>query len=164
MIAVDVLSGCPGVSHEILASGLFFKGELECERLRLKKRVTLVVSVNNPGADRVAEEIAGKFSSVIIKSAFEFAREGRRTVLNAFVGRSSRALKSLGIQFFVLYLNKSTFLGEAGDLLAAELREFLQHNPPSAILLLHENTDALEGCEFARWRSTRRCDTSVPFS
>ena len=152
MIGAGVLSGCPSISPQTLARGLFFRGELSCAPLRLRKPVTLMVSANNPGADRVAEELADVFHGMTIKPMLE--NDGRRSSgrrLSWSLPSSSVASPSSEALFFVLYLNKHTFLDKVGSQLAAQLRAVQQRNP-HAILLLHENDDALGGCEFGRWR------------
>ena len=167
MIAEGLLSGCPSVDSATLNSGLFFNNELECARLCLKP-VTLVVSANNPGADRVAEELAGAFRGITINSVWDHRgtrffsirmsdrswssirkfTSSRRPAYGDSVRRQS--FSASGTQFFVLYLNQCTFLDEAGKQLAMELRAIQQHSP-RAILLLHEQDGALGGCEFGRW-------------
>ena len=165
MIAEGVLSGCPSIDLGTLGRGLFFDGEIECAKLRLNKPVTLVASANNPGASRMARELQATFNGIAVKSVADVVRTSslmpasHRLLesISSHVGVSQRTGSSLlssasKTQFFVLYLNTHTFLNEAGEQLADELRTIQQRNPRPTILLLHENDHALGGCEFGRWR------------
>jgi hypothetical protein len=55
-------------------------------------------------------------------------------------------------QVFLLYLNKQTFVGPAGELLAAEVAHALQHD--IHIVMLHENDRKRRGCEFGYFFKT----------
>eukprot|EP00966_Prymnesium_polylepis_P236044 5458975-Prymnesium_polylepis.1 len=57
---------------------------------------------------------------------------------------------------FLLYLNRETFVGNAGLLLAAEVRAARTTGLP--IALAHENDLARKGCEFGRFFTTTPSD------
>ena len=145
MIAEDVLRSCPSTDKDALAQGLNFLGDqLQCAKLCLKKPVTLMVSAHNPGAESLAEELAATFDGITIKMATtteQSERSGRR--------RSSSST-STKRAFFLLYLNERTFLEEAGELFANQVRAMHERYPRS-ILLVHESDAARGGCEFSRW-------------
>ena len=52
----------------------------------------------------------------------------------------------------LLYLNRDTFVGEAGDRLAQEVRVMLCHSFP--VVMVHETDPALGGCEFTTFFET----------
>ena len=131
-----------------MAGGLFYRGEFSRPKLPRNKPVTLVVSANNPGADRVAGELKDRYHGITIKSAYQKGKGGFMS-RKSFMRPSGPAAAASETQLLVLYLNKRTFLDEAGEQLAVEVREVQQLNP-RAILLLHENDHALGGCEFGR--------------
>ena len=51
-------------------------------------------------------------------------------------------------QFFLLYLNDQTYLGEEGERLAEELRKVRAANGNVRVLMVHENDDTRGGCDF----------------
>ena len=158
LIAEGVLSGCPSISKEDLSQGLFFPGELECAKLRLEKPVTLVVSKQNPGAAGLADELASAFTGITIRPA-SVEKQRRRSSSRKFLWQkvSSQMISSLRDLatpmsekwVFLLYLNERTFLDDAGELLAEQVRAMHEQDPRS-ILLVHECDAALGGCEFGR--------------
>ena len=145
MIAEEVLSGCPSISKDGLSKGLFFPGELECAKLRLKNPVTLVVSKHNPGAADVAKVLAAAFDGITIRPTS--VEKGQRR--NAFSWQEDLDISMSEEWFFLLYLNECTFLDDAGELLAKQVRA-MREQDPRCILLVHENNAALGGCEFSR--------------
>ena len=154
MIAEDVLQHCPSTDKDALAQGLYFPGELECAKLRLKKPVTLVVSNHNPGAASLAEELAAAIDGITIKPA---------TITEQSEHSGSRRwrrfswlldpLMSAKQVFFLLYLNDRTFLDEDGELFANQVRA-MHEQDPRQILMVHETDPALGGCEFERCHRT----------
>ena len=70
-------------------------------------------------------------------------------------GRDAVFGKRLGdTTHYLLYLNERTFLHEAGEALAAEVRSVMDTGMP--ILMLHENDpkEGRDGCEFATFFRT----------
>lgn len=55
-------------------------------------------------------------------------------------------------QIFLLYLNRHTFVGPPGELLASEVAHALQHDV--TIVMLHENDRKRQGCEFGHFFKT----------
>ena len=72
-IALDVLKACPGALAQHLDKGVYFPGELSCEKLNYTKPegVQLLVSAHNPGALEAASELADKFPWIRISIASE---------------------------------------------------------------------------------------------
>ena len=157
MIAEDVLRSCPSTDKDALAQGLSFLGDqLQCAKLCLKKPVILMVSEHNPGAASLAEELAATFDGITIKMATtteQSERSGRRIFSWLLDFAESSSLTSAKRAFFLLYLNERTFLEEAGERFANQVRA-VHERDPRGILLVHENDAARGGCEFGRWRCT----------
>ena len=137
LIAMEVLSACPSISTDVLTEGLYFPGEINCAMLCLEKPVVLMVSDHNPGAADLANELEAAFDGITISP------------VSAVPSRGRGFTRSLEENFFLLYLNKHTFLNEAGEYLAAQVRE-VHRRTPKRILLVHENDIALDPCEFGR--------------
>ena len=153
LIAEGVLSGCPSISKEDLSQGLFFPGELECAKLRLEKPVTLVVSKHNPGAAGLADELASAFTGITIRPA-SVEKQRRRSLSRKFSWQGDLASPMSEKWLFLLYLNERTFIDDAGELLAEQVRAVHEQDTRS-ILLVHENDAALGGCEFSRCYCTQ---------
>ena len=93
---------------------LFFRGELECAKLRLERPVTLVVSTHNPGANGLAEELAARFEGITVRNkTIEKSPERSRRKKPAWL-KELRAIKSARRvslsstkEIFLLYLNET---------------------------------------------------------
>ena len=126
-----------------LAQGLYFSGELTCAKLSFKQPVTLGVSLQNPGAEDVAKELAESFSGINIRLIGGDRAERDYTSLEWLTASETC--------FFLVYLNMHTFRNAAGERLADQIRTVLKRHP-KGILLLHENDETKCGCDFDRWR------------
>ena len=154
MIAENILQSCPSTDTDALAQGLYFYGDMECKMLCLKKPVTLIVSNHNPGAASFAEELSAAFDGITIRPASNQlpGRRGSRTwrKFSWLIDLDTSAKR-----LFLLYLNNRTFLDEAGEQLANQVRAMHEQDPHS-IFLVHENDAALGGCDFSRCCCTRQ--------
>jgi len=183
---------------------LYMPGDLAEARLDFGAEVVLYVSPNNPGAQRLSDELVARYGdarrrlrivsdarSVVTSGSGRFAfGTGRFTDLFAsardppsepatdraeavrpttlaaasrqhtFRERSAGAAQSIGraltrarwgggspeATHMLLYLNESTFVGEAGTMLAQEVRlARMRHRP---LVAVHECDPALGGCVF----------------
>ena len=142
LLAEEMLLGCPNIYKMLLASGrlasspqhplyndIFVPGELTNQKLGFVRSVSLYASPSNPGASKAAE---------VIVSAIE--------------GLSLSAKPPPEATHFLLYLSHETWVGEAGERLAEEVRLMMSHSLP--IVMLHENDMANGGCEFSRFFET----------
>ena len=151
-----MLRYCPAVEQRQLdvadgeESPLAFVGE-SGKGPALDHPVTLVVSKHNPGALRFAEEAAVSLKDMRIQP------------LEASIAELIQAWASLPDASFLLYLNKDTFCGDEGRLLASQVRAILSHNEKLTketsdlrvnIFLAHECDLGLDGCEFSLFFST----------
>jgi len=178
-IALHVLVACPGIIQKQLTLGVYFPSELTCSEMHLKGKhaVQLLVSANNPGAKDIAAELVAVFPwisvSTVMESCSQFSSsDDQLEVGSAFPPRGLSAakhnLKALGDHlskvtylvgrsnsngaFFLLYLNKNTYLGQDGKRLADQIA--LALGAGVVIFMVHENDEALGGCEFGRFFST----------
>ena len=146
LLASELLLACPGYDtqykasyyeddgadrkqEKTLLSDMYVPGEITEATLKLTG-VRLYASPNNPGAREVAQ-------------VFQTAIAGLEL--------SADPPPAVGTQF-LLYLAHETFVGEAGERLAEEVRGMVRANQP--IVMLHENDMTNGGCEFARFFST----------
>lgn len=149
LLAEQLLFGCPqegSLTH--LDRGLYIPGELPRQRMALRTRVVVYASKNNPGAMEVARDLAagmgGVFQVTTKATAIELDQGTIKSVARA--GKSVR--KRASATHFLLYLNDRTYLNEAGERLAEELRSIRQEGSPTKICMVHENDLARGGCNF----------------
>jgi hypothetical protein len=149
LIASELLFACPGYKEEYfcafehmdatspstekktLYEDIFVPGEVTETPLKFHGPVRLYVSANNPGAREVGE---------VLQKAME--------------GLELSADAPPAATHFLLYLAHETFVGEAGERLAAEVRAMMFGTASRSIVMLHENDLANGGCEFSRFFST----------
>ena len=141
--AADVLLGCPGYNElyslrnsdgsnqdsiapmddqqsktdkivKSIYEDLYVPGEITGIPLEFRAPVRLYVSPNNPGAEKVVTDIQGAMADL------EFSTTPTPEATH-----------------FLLYLAHETFVGEAGDRLAEEVRHMMRTN--RSIVMLHEN-------------------------
>jgi hypothetical protein len=121
LVAAELLVACPGYKQEyqeqgrLLMRDIFVPGEITEEALGFKHPVRVYASANNPGAREVVKEVLQK----------------------AMGGLELTTAPPPGAKVFLLYLAHETFVGEAGEQLAVEVRAMLRTNQP--IVMLHEN-------------------------
>ena len=115
--------------QKTLYADIYVPGEITELHLKLKQPVRLYASPNNPGA-----------------------REVVTALREAMAGLELSAAPPPTGTHFLLYLAHETFVGEAGERLAEEVRAMMRANQP--IVMLHENDKQNGGCEFARMFST----------
>ena len=146
LLAEEVLLGCPTIYKGLLESGrltsdpqhplyndIFVPGELTNQKLGFTRHLSLYASPSNPGASMAAEVIVG-----------------------AMEGLSLSATPPPAATHFLLYLAHETWVGEAGERLAEEVRQMMSRSLP--IVMLHENDMANGGCEFSRFFETTPSD------
>ena len=128
MIAQHTLSACRHISAPELEMGLYFPGELACENLAFDKSVRLLYSAHNPGAAKVAD---------LLTEVAEILNNKPVLTVASYTGNEGKIDAHRRV-FFLLYLNRATFLGDDGEALAGEVRRVL-HRDRSALILIHEN-------------------------
>ena len=153
LIASELLWACPGYTQlyevsyygvggdspqsvhsrkreKTLYGDIHVPGEITESTLQFKAPVRLYVSANNPGAREVGEVLQ-----------------------QAMAGLELSTAPPPTATHFLLYLAHETFVGEAGERLADEVRSIM-HWLPTGIVMLHENDMKNGGCDFARFFST----------
>ena len=122
--------GCPWAAN-LAKLDLFIPGELPRQRLTFSRRIVVFASPNNPGALRVAEDLALAMGNCIEVTIDE---------TNAM------------ITHFLLYLNDQTYSEPTGPKLAEELRRAMVVSESGKraieIVTVHENDQERGGCEF----------------
>ena len=148
LLASELILACPGYNtqyrasyyedrggdrkqEKTLFSDIYVPGEITEATLKLTD-VRIYTSPDNPGAREVAEILL-------------YQKQIKGLQLSA------GPPPAVGTHF-LLYLAHETFVGEAGERLAEEVRRMMRANQP--IVMLHENDMANGGCEFARFFST----------
>jgi len=135
LLAGEMLLACPGYAEEYaardrsLVQDIYVPGEIIESPLSFKQPVRVYASPNNPGA----REVAGVLQKAMAGLELSVAPPPTAT-------------------HFLLYLSHDTFVGEAGERLAAEVRVMMKRDQP--IVMLHENDMDNGGCEFGRFFST----------
>ena len=153
-----------------LGSELYIPGdEISRKRLTFVKPTTIIISANNPGAAEVAEELRARQVQLSIASYadFQLALETSTSFSRGTMSLSQRLrqlpmhaqlrverlkrLKRLAStqEFFLLYLDASTWEGEEGSLLSDEVMEVMKAG--YNIILLHEQDPQRGSCEFERF-------------
>jgi len=133
---------------------VYVPGELTSWKWVFHKQVTLYASANNPGAEKAALALRDGLIDVdSAKSApaKDLVMNGLAIDTTGAVLRAG-ALGGRGIGTFFLYLNGDTWIGEAGERLAGEVRIARRANVP--IVLVHENDPDAGACEFGKFFST----------
>ena len=134
-----------------LGSDLYVPGELTREPLGFLRSVKLYASPNNPGGPELAGDMAALYPKIRLaeSSAWKSSSKGQRPSGSGSVwGASTEG----GARYFLLVLNKWTFLGEEGSKLAAEVTE--ARAIKLHIVLAHETDGARGGCEFSEFFKT----------
>jgi len=144
LIAADLILACPNQEPGTTEIPLYIPRELARQRQTFHTPVVLYVSPNNPGATGVASEL----------------REGMSNRIDVVMERTSAT-------HMLLYLNEDTYEGDAGMLLADELRavrggrgqaatQFFTSSNRSTlpIVMVHENDPGRGGCEFGHFFAT----------
>lgn len=127
-MAEQMLLGRPLQVHRSIS--LFVPGELQRQRLVLRRRPVVYASPNNPGALAVAKDIASAMNGHIEVTSDTAEVEGPR------------------VTHFLLYLNDTTYLHAAGKRLADELRRARAVGSTIEVVMVHENDQERGGCEF----------------
>ena len=133
LVAADLLIACPGYAEEYankaLIQDIFVPGEITEELLIFQQPVRVYASANNPGACEVLNVLQ-----------------------EAMKGLDLSTDPPPAASAFLLYLAHETFVGEAGERLAAEVRLMMRKGYP--IVMLHENDTEGGGCDFGHFFST----------
>ena len=174
LLAEQMLLGSPEYRREA-ALELEVPGELSAARLRFPTPVLLYTSPNNAGVLAAARSILKEMPTFRSTSTTPSAIAGLAETMqkeeeaNRSAEAAARARKGLhfalpssGAGFgnkkkeeathFLLYLNTETFVGEAGEVFAEQVRTARAVNMP--ILMLHETDPAAGGCEFSKFFQT----------
>ena len=130
LISEQLMLGCPWAAN-LGKLDLFIPGELPRQRLTFSRRIVVFASPNNPGALRVAKDLA-----LATGDCIEVTSDRTNST----------------ITHFLLYLNDKTYSHSAGKELAEELRRAgaVQGSSGSTIeiVTVHENDPERGGCEF----------------
>ena len=151
LLASELLLACPGYGQQYTVSyydeggdqqqvdqyrkkektlyrDIYVPGEVTEATLKLTD-VRIYASPNNPGARGVAEALQKEITGLALSASLPPAAT-----------------------HFLLYLAHETFVGEAGERLAEEVRAMVRTDQP--IVMMHENDMQNGGCEFGRFFST----------
>jgi len=162
---------------QVLGADLYVSGEVTQQQLGFPTKTTLIVSAENPGAGRLAQEILTKYPELRSEPSGRYlggqTSRGLGPGLGLLIGlgaglsprsprlprspRSRAAPPSPGSsqlscldrrkRVFLLYLNQETWLGAAGSELADQVRA--ARAAGISVVLVHECDPTLGGCEFA---------------
>ncbi len=126
LIAAELLFSCPGYrvqygDAQSLCRDIYVPGEITRTALAFKRPVQLYTSTNNPGAREVADILH-----------------------KAMAGLELATAAPPEATHFLLYLSSETFVGEAGERLADEVRLAMQFK--QSFVMLHENDMKNGGC------------------
>tara|TARA_B100000795_G_scaffold74807_1_gene53059 strand:- start:1167 stop:3974 length:2808 start_codon:yes stop_codon:yes gene_type:complete len=129
----------------LLQKGLYVPGELLSRDLTCehhKTAVSLFCSPDNPGARAVGEELAAQVGGVLPQDANR----------NADVSRNAVAQGHQNATHMLLYLDRHTWLGAAGDKLAKSVAAARAQKLP--IIIVHEQDESRGACEFSQFFET----------
>jgi hypothetical protein len=132
LLAEQLLLSCPSYASA-KSLPLYVPGEITLQRIQFSSPVVLYASKNNPGAAAAAAMLVEGVDALSVTEV-------------------PPALGGVAATHFLLYLAHETYVGEAGDALAEELREARANHLP--LVMLHENNMDNGGCEFARFFET----------
>jgi len=166
LIAQEMLRSTPaywGKTIELSVPGSLLQQDLE-----FKVPVVLYASPNNPGAEAVAGELADRFANLRVCTVRHARRRSSPWMAlsrqptfrgNALASRLKSADSPRTPQtgppqatHFLLYLNKKTFMGEAGKRLAEEVKAAMAEG--LQIKMAHENDEDRSGCAFSTFFET----------
>jgi hypothetical protein len=159
IIAEKVVHTMPSYIQLKQPPGLFIADELLRQTYVFRTPVIVYVSRSNPGAAAMADELLQKYEEGM------FMTEKRPEVMasppsdvivtpQSVVVETRPFSEDAGIPtHMLLYLNKHTFVGPEGQVLAHEVRQAREHKLP--IVMVHETDEFNDGCEFENFfRST----------
>ena len=132
LLSEQLLLSCPSYATA-KSLPLYVPGEVTLQRIQFSSPVVLYASKNNPGAAAAAAMLVEGVDALSVAEV-------------------PPALGGVAATHFLLYLAHETYVGEAGDALAEELREARANHLP--LVMLHENDMDNGGCEFARFFET----------
>ena len=148
---------------------LFLRGNILSKSFRFKVKPAVYVSANNPGAMEMANELHGKYGAAGLTISRQMPPEfafydisSRRededeASADYSPGKMRRLLllptaASTACTHMLLYLCKETFVGDAGQRLAHEIRE--ANRLSLRIVMVHECDPDKNGCPFAQFFRT----------
>jgi len=132
LLAEQLLLSCPSYTPAKNLP-LYVPGEVTLQRIQFSSPVVLYASKNNPGAAAAAAMLVEGVDALSVTEV-------------------PPALGGVAATHLLLYLAHETYVGEAGDALAEELREARANHLP--LVMLHENDMDNGGREFARFFET----------
>jgi len=164
MLAARMLHCMPAYASKNKPPKLYLPGELSLQTLDFRRPVCLYTSTFNPGATDVMNQLAARYKSANLKVVEypppQLRPEGtarsyscRSSAGAAYklsrLSRGDRASSSQDgdrVTHMLLYLNNQTFVGEAREALAHELKQARSHS--ITIVLVHECDTTYGGCPF----------------
>ena len=176
MAAELVVHEMPSYSNLKQPPKLFLRGNILLKSFEFKVKPAVYVSANNPGAMEMADELHGKYGAAGLTisrqmppefSAYDisnmqpeedeaFAESSRH--LSRHLSRqltshlSSHLVYRATCTHMLLYLCKETFVGDAGQRLAHEIREAIRLD--LCVVMVHECDPDKNGCPFAQFFRT----------
>lgn len=130
---------------------LFIPGEISRRKLRFVEPVVVYASPNNTGALEVAARLEARFPEQL-----HVTTRPPSAVLSALGPPYGLDEEAIEPTVMLLYLNGETYMGDAGEKLAAEL--LAVQKAESHLLMLHENDQDKHGCEFGVYFDGRTPD------
>jgi hypothetical protein len=167
MTAELMIHEMPSYSNLKQPPKLFLRGNILSKSFRFKVKPAVYVSANNPGAMEMANELHGKYGDAGLTisrqmppefAAYDISNmqpEEDEASADYSPGKMRRLLStapSTGCTHMLLYLCKETFVGDAGRLLAHEIRE--ANRLSLRIVMVHECDPDKNGCPFAQFFRT----------
>lgn len=163
-IGEGLIAACPSYVEEArTAHALYIPGSVHEAAYRLPPNARIYVSEHNPGVQEFVHELqtylgAEESSSVEWHGSTALSGEAANIAAHFVAGAlpspegGSRATATTK-NVFLLYLNRLTFVGEAGTKLAHEVASVMA-NGEIELQLVHENDESLDGCTFAHLFTT----------
>ena len=160
LIVQGMLGASPEYATSAVVPELFVSNEHPRRRLAFRTPVRVFASPSNPGAKTVAGMLrAGMRGQIAVSTApAALPRTRRRQSLfrlgDVLRQGSTRSIvnadaATTDVTHMLLYLNARTFEGDAGELLADELRCARTFGLP--IVMVHENDSSWHACPFDRF-------------
>ena len=164
MVAQLVIHEMPSYSKQKQPPKLFLPNDILLKTFYFKAWTAVYVSSNNPGAMEMADELHEKYGTPMLTISRQMPPEFAAYDINNIQseddeGRSSHYSTSTSpstvcstCTHMLLYLCKETFVGDAGQRLAHEIRE--ANRLSLHIVMVHECDPDKNGCPFAQFFRT----------
>ena len=164
MVAQLVIHEMPSYSKQNQPPKLFLPNDILLKTFYFKAWTAVYVSSNNPGAMEMADELHGKYGTPMLTISRQMPPEFAAYDINNIQSEDDERRSShystctppsvvcSTCTHMLLYLCKETFVGDAGQRLAHEIREANRLSLP--IVMVHECDPDKNGCPFAQFFRT----------